>query len=142
MNIFLEKSCTECGGKASLKPFCKKTKLSMSGSTVWNVLKFYLLYVQFEVYKNIFKVRFDHLILPYLELVLLSYFVHDFWRKYFSRYILTDQISLPDWLYFLRYWAIYYCNYLFHPVCNDVNFEINLAFFSTWPICQNKNKIS
>ena len=32
-------------------------------------------------------------------------------EKYFSCYILlTDQISLSDCLYFLRYWAIYYCN--------------------------------
>ena len=32
----------------------------------------------------------------------------------FSRYILlTDQISLPDCLYFLRYWKYEYLNYLF-----------------------------
>ena len=36
-----------------------------------------------------------------------SYFVYDFSRKMFSCYILlTDQISLSDYLYFLRYWAI------------------------------------
>ena len=35
------------------------------------------------------------------------YFVYDFSTKVFSCYILvTDQIALPDYLYFLRYWAI------------------------------------
>ena len=58
-----------------------------------------------------------HLILPYsklfwkrrrsLKLVSLLYFLHEFWKKNFSCYILlTDQISLSDCLYFLRYWAI------------------------------------
>ena len=41
-----------------------------------------------------------------LELVSLSHFRHDFWRKYFSCYILLpEQISLSDCLYFVRYWA-------------------------------------
>ena len=29
-NIFLEKSCTKCGGETSLRPFSEKSKLSMS----------------------------------------------------------------------------------------------------------------
>ena len=34
-------------------------------------------------------------------------FVYDFSKKYSSCYIpLTDQMSLPGCLYFLRYWAI------------------------------------
>ena len=28
-NIFIEKSCTECGGKTSPKPFCRKLTLSI-----------------------------------------------------------------------------------------------------------------
>ena len=43
-----------------------------------------------------------------LALVSPKYFVYDFREKYFSCYILlTDQISLCDCLYFLRYWVIY-----------------------------------
>ena len=42
-----------------------------------------------------------------LGLVPPTYFVYDFSRKKFSRYILsTDQISLSDTLYVLGYWAI------------------------------------
>ena len=57
-------------------------------------------------------------------------------EKYFSCYILlTDLFSMSDWLYFLRYWttsfAVVCC-----PVCDVINFEINLSFliepFSTW----------
>ena len=48
-----------------------------------------------------------------------------FLEKNISFYILlTDQISLPDCLYVVRYWAI-----VCEPVCYDVmNFEINLIF--------------
>ena len=42
-----------------------------------------------------------------LGLVSPPYFVYDFLRKMFSYYILlTDQISLPDCLYFSRYWTM------------------------------------
>ena len=42
-----------------------------------------------------------------LELVSPPHFVNEFQEKCFSCYILlTDQISLSDCLYFLRYWAI------------------------------------
>ena len=38
-----------------------------------------------------------------LGIVALSNFVYDFSRKMFLK-LLTDQISFPDSLYFLRYW--------------------------------------
>ena len=42
-----------------------------------------------------------------LGLVSPPHFVDDFSRKIFSCYIpLTDRISLSDYLYFSRYWAI------------------------------------
>ena len=42
-----------------------------------------------------------------LRIVSPLYFVYDFQEKCFSRYILlTDQISLPECPYFLRYWSI------------------------------------
>ena len=57
-------------------------------------------------------------------------FLHDFSRKYFSCYIpLTDQISLPDCLHFLRYRAI----------CVLQLFFFSSSHFSTWPKSQNKN---
>ena len=40
-----------------------------------------------------------------LGIVSATYFVHDFSRKIFH-VILTDQISLSDYLYFLKYWSI------------------------------------
>ena len=41
-----------------------------------------------------------------MELVLLPYFLHDFW-KYFLRYaVLIDQISRSDCLYYLSYGPI------------------------------------
>ena len=41
-----------------------------------------------------------------LGLVSPPHFVYDIQQKCFSCYIiLTDQISLSDWLYFSRYWA-------------------------------------
>ena len=39
-NSFLEKSYTKCGGEASPRPFHEKSKLSISGSIVWNVKQF------------------------------------------------------------------------------------------------------
>ena len=40
-----------------------------------------------------------------LGIVSPSHFVYNFSKKNISQ-ILTDQISLPDCLYFLRYWSI------------------------------------
>ena len=54
-----------------------------------------------------------------LRVVSPSHFVYDFSKKKcLSCYaLLTDQISLPDCLYFLRYWLICVCT-----------FEISLIF--------------
>ena len=44
-----------------------------------------------------------------LELVSPPHFVYDFSRKMFLLFkniLLTDQMSLSDWLYFSRYWVI------------------------------------
>ena len=46
-NIFLEKSCAKCGGFASLRSFLLKIKIDyISGSTVWNVIKFVFIVCQ------------------------------------------------------------------------------------------------
>ena len=55
-----------------------------------------------------------------------------FKEKYFSRYILiADQISLSDYLYFLRYLQYVYCNSLCsnlrrHKFCDSLSFLIKL----------------
>ena len=41
-----------------------------------------------------------------LGIVSPPHFVFDFSRKIFP-ILLTDQISLPDYLYFLRYWSVW-----------------------------------
>ena len=41
-----------------------------------------------------------------VRLVSLPRFVDDFSRNFFCYTLLTDQISLPDYLYISRYWAI------------------------------------
>ena len=49
-----------------------------------------------------------------LVIVSQPHFVNIFQGKYFLYLILlTDQISLPGCLYYLRYWAILFWNYLF-----------------------------
>ena len=59
-------------------------------------------------------------------------------EKGFSCYaLLTNQISLSDGLYFLRFWAICVLRLFVNQ-----NFEINLFLiksFYTWPISQDKN---
>ena len=58
---------------------------------------------------------------------LLPRFLHDFWGKISLTYILlSDQISLSDCLYCMRYWAI--CVIICCSVCDVINFEINLSF--------------
>ena len=39
-NIFLEKSCTKCGGETSPRPFLKNQNWAISGSLIRNVIKF------------------------------------------------------------------------------------------------------
>ena len=48
-------------------------------------------------------------------------------EKYFPPYaLLTDEISFPDCLYFLRYWAIMCIVIICLLVCDVINSEINL----------------
>ena len=110
---FLEKSYAKW--ETSPRLFPKKAKLSISPdqySKIW--YSFFLLFAQMEGYKNILKLRCrPPPFTPYkaflkhkrgLELVSPPWFLYNFWEKYFSRFVLlTDQISLPDSINFLRY---------------------------------------
>ena len=138
--IFLKKSYTKCSGETIPKLFFKKSKLNKFQS---NILYFlFLLWPSRGLLKYI-KLRCTPLILPLLEvfwntkrrleLVFLSQFSHDFWRKIFPMFILsTKQISLPDWLYVLQCWAIMYSNYLLWYIVIKVvtlhNLKLTLAF--------------
>ena len=56
--IFLEKSWMKCGGEASPRPFCKKSKLNISLDQQYKILwRLFLSYVHVEVYQNIVKLR-------------------------------------------------------------------------------------
>ena len=67
-----------------------------------------------------------------------------FQEKCFSCYILlTDQISLPDCLYFSRYWVIRGLQLFVNQVVTSQNLKLTLSFqsscFATWPKRQDKN---
>ena len=58
-NIFLEKSYTKCGGKASLRSYLKKSKLNIYLDQQSEILyRLFLLYAQVEIYKNILKLSY------------------------------------------------------------------------------------
>ena len=58
INIFLEKSCTKCVGETIPRSFFKELKLSISLDQQSEVsYSLFLLYVEVEDYKNIFKLR-------------------------------------------------------------------------------------
>ena len=52
-NIFLEKSCTKCGGEIIPRPFSKKSKLSISLDQESKVLYIVFIVCQAEGYRNI-----------------------------------------------------------------------------------------
>ena len=45
-DIFLRKSCAKCGREASFRPFMKKLKLCIAGSTVWSFMQFVFIVCQ------------------------------------------------------------------------------------------------
>ena len=58
------------------------------------------------------------------------FFEHDFSRKCFSCYILTtEQITLSDCLYFLRYWVICILQLFFNQVVTSWQLISTMAFF-------------
>ena len=132
-NIFLEIS--KCGGDTIAGPFSTNPKLSISldqqskaGYTL------FLSYAQVEHYRNISKLSCRLLAFTLfkaffkktrrkLELVSLSHFLHDFWRKII--YLLSD---CP---YFLRYWAVRVLQLFvsqFFKLWLYTNFETNHIF--------------
>ena len=65
-NIFLEKSCTRCGGETSPRSFLKRLKLNISVNQQFEILYsfffsfsffFFFLHFQVEDYQNMLKQR-------------------------------------------------------------------------------------
>ena len=121
-NIFLQKSCIKYGGETILRPFSKKSKLSIFLEQV--LLSLFLLYAKLRAIQRYWKLASDHLFFTTyeaffskksdLELVSCFIFCTIFKEKYFSCYILlSDKISLPGCLYFVRFGHYLYCNCLF-----------------------------
>ena len=67
-----------------------------------------------------------------LGLVYPPHFMYDFSEQRFSCYILlTDQISLSDCLYFLRYWAICVLRLFVNQAVTSQNLKLTLSFLSS-----------
>ena len=65
-------------------------------------------------------------------LVSPQYFMHDFFRKYLSFYILlTDQISLPDCLYFSKYWVIGVLKMFVNQAVASLNLNFTISSLSS-----------
>ena len=121
-NIFHEKSYAKCGGQTIPGPFFKNQNWvylwinSVKFYTVcfccmpsWGLSKFIETKLQITCFYLI--LRLFKKTKRGLELVPLPHFLHDFKDKYLSCYIiLTDQISLSDCFYFVKYWTVVYCN--------------------------------
>ena len=118
-NIFPAKSNTKCTRETIPRHFCKNSKQSMSLDQWSKVVYSFFLTCQTEIYRDILKLSSRPLdVTSYkgfskqkggLELVFLPHFFFCiiFEKDYFSFYILLpDQISLSDYLYFLRYQVI------------------------------------
>ena len=114
-NIFLGKSCTKCSGETSPRPFSEESKLSISGLKIYTVCFYSMASWGLSKYiESKLQTTWFHLILSFflkikriLELVYKPHFLHNFWRKIFSCYILLiDQISLSGCFFFVRYWTI------------------------------------
>ena len=110
-NIFLEKWYTKCGEETSPKPFSNKSTLNISLVQQFKDLcSLFLLNVQVEGYRNIYKVRSKPLLSSHINL---------FYKKVWNYFIASfSKFHLSDWFYFWRCF----------PGCDVINFEINPSF--------------
>ena len=79
-----------------------------------------------------------------LGIVFPPHFVHGFQEKCFSYHVLlTDQILLPDCLYFTRYWSIrvlqLFVNQVVMSQVLTLTLSIKSSHFSIWPKSHDKN---
>ena len=117
----------------------KKIKIEhISGLTVWNVINLFLLNVQVGVYQHMLKLRCWPLALSYikvfwatkkgLELVSLSHFRNDIWRKIFLTLFSINYSNLIACLpLLLKILGNMYIAIICRPVCDVIKFEIKLG---------------
>ena len=109
----------------------------ISGSTVWNVIRFVLIvylsrglpkYIETKVLTTCFYIikSFFKKIKRELKLVSLPHFLHDFWRKIFLTLHFINLTNFIDWLPLLLKILGNICTVIICcPVCDVINFEIN-----------------
>ena len=117
-NTFLEKSYKTCDREPNPRPFSEKSTLSKSlnqQTEHFIPLAFIVCTSSLYVYQNLLKLRYCPLAFTFCKSFLKnkkrsgtslpSSFSAWLLKKNISRVVLlTDQISMPDCLYFLRYW--------------------------------------
>ena len=112
-NIFLEKSYTRCGGETILWPFSKKSKLSISlGQYSKALYILFLLFAKLRTIESYWHQVVDFLLLLHmklfwktkwgLELISLSHFQYDFWRKIFISIYSITWPNFNVWLPLIR----------------------------------------
>ena len=125
-NISLQILCRKWGRETSSRPLFVFSKSFIFGKSKWSAAWFHYILIALKLVYNsskLFKalhywsrdmVNFDFLDKG-LGIVYPAHFVYDFSTKMFIMlYSIADQISLPGFLYFLRYCAIcvLHCNCL------------------------------
>ena len=87
-NIFLEKWCTKCDGETIPDRFLK----NRNGTAAWSFIQFvFIVCPNRGLPKHIeakLLITCFYLIQSFFKKVSLPHFLHDFWRKCFSRFIL------------------------------------------------------
>ena len=125
-NIFLEKSYIKCDGETSFRPFSEKLKLSISPNQQSKVLLYVSCFYRMAsrglskyIESKLQTTCFHHILSFFKKQKEVSnqfpffIFCISLEEKYFFCYILLiNQISLPCYLFFVRYWAYAYCNCL------------------------------
>ena len=148
-NIFLEKSCTKCGGQTISGPFSRdmlhfycnidmnwNQNWAYSRSIFYSFMCFAFIVCQVEGYRDRLELSCRPLALPHitlfqktkrgLEPVSLIHFLHDLWREIFL-FLLPDQISMSGCLYFVRYWPICILQLLVNYVVTSKILKLTLS---------------
>ena len=136
-NILLQKSCRKWGRETSPRPLFIFWKSVIQGRSQCAAASFHyisiahkLAYNKNEPYQTLRLLMQRYTEFWFLGKVFLHYILCIiFQQKRFSCYILlTDQISLSDCLYFLRYWVICVLQLFVNQTVTSYIFELILSF--------------
>ena len=132
--------CRKWGWETSSRPLFVFLKSFILGKSKWSAVWFHyisialkLVYNRNKLFKTLHYWSRDMLNFDFLDkglgIVFPAHFVNDFSTKCFSYYILlTEQISLPGCLYFLRYWAICVLQFFVNQVVTSWILKLALSF--------------